>query len=250
MPLALILLMQFVRRHSDAAFLRSMVLMAGLAAGSICAANQQLQSTASIREVAREHVTRTLPASDHQVIVTSGHLDARLRLPACDQPLAATRPATSSWAPKVTVQVSCPAGNGWTVYVPVTIETELPVLVVRRSVARGSALGLDDVVIERRTVHGLPAGYISTPDALTGRHAKRTLSAGTLLTADALAADRLVERGQQVTLLSQVGGIEVRAAGRALMAGGARERIRVQNVNSARVIEGFVESADIVRVAP
>jgi flagella basal body P-ring formation protein FlgA len=61
--------------------------------------------------------------------------------------------------------------------------------------------------------------------------------------------DLIVRRGQAVTLLSSGGAVEVRASGRAMVDGTAGARIQVQNLSSMRVVEGVVESADLVRVA-
>jgi flagella basal body P-ring formation protein FlgA len=74
------------------------------------------------------------------------------------------------------------------------------------------------------------------------------LAPGTVLVADAFAADVLVKRGQQVTLVTSVGGIEVRAVGAAITEGGTHDRVRVQNLSSLKIVEGVVESASLVRV--
>jgi flagella basal body P-ring formation protein FlgA len=80
------------------------------------------------------------------------------------------------------------------------------------------------------------------------RHLKRPLQPCSVLMADAFSADVLVRRGQQVTLVTAVGGIEVRASGAAMSEGGVRDRIRVQNLSSLKVVEGVVESASLVRI--
>ncbi len=77
---------------------------------------------------------------------------------------------------------------------------------------------------------------------------RRALPAGSPLTMDVLDRDVLVQRGQQVTLVAATGGIEIRAQGKALGDGGAQDRIRVQNVNSLKIVEGVVENAGTVRV--
>jgi flagella basal body P-ring formation protein FlgA len=60
--------------------------------------------------------------------------------------------------------------------------------------------------------------------------------------------DVLVRRGQAVTLLAQTGTLEIRAQGHALTEGGMHDRIRVQNANSLKVVEGTIENAGTVRV--
>jgi flagellar basal body P-ring formation protein FlgA len=149
-----------------------------------------------------------------------------------------------------TVAVSCQQGAEWTVYVPVMLESEGPVLVTTRAVARGDGLTAADVEARIQRVPGLASHFVVDPGDLTGRHARRALSAGTVVSNDLLATDLLIKRGQQVTLLASVGGIEVRASGKALTDGGAADRVRVQNLNSLRIVEGLVESADIVRISP
>jgi flagella basal body P-ring formation protein FlgA len=63
------------------------------------------------------------------------------------------------------------------------------------------------------------------------------------------AADMVIHRGQQVTLVAGSPDLEIRASGRALMDAPAGARIQVQNLSSLTVVEGVVESADVVRVA-
>lgn len=215
---------------------------------------QAVQPLDTIRATAENHLRTQLPASatarDTRIIVTAGHLDPRLRLSPCAGNLAASRPAGSNLGARNTVAVSCKQGADWTIYVPVMLESETPVLVIRRPVARGATLTAEDTELQRQRVPGLATHYVTDTAELAGRHARRALQAGTLLTADALATNLLVRRGQQVTLLAAVGGIEVRAVGKALADGAAADRIRVQNLHSARIVEGFVESADIVRITP
>ena len=67
--------------------------------------------------------------------------------------------------------------------------------------------------------------------------------------ADLLAADVLVRRGQRVTLVAMAGGIEVRAAGEAVADAGPDGRVRVLNLSSRRVVEGRAEAGDRVRVS-
>jgi len=97
-------------------------------------------------------------------------------------------------------------------------------------------------------VPGFAQSYVTDLTEYRERHLKRPLPPGTVLVTDVFAADVLIRRGQQVTLVSSVGGIEVRANGAAISEGGVRDRVRVQNLSSLKVVEGVVESASLVRV--
>jgi flagella basal body P-ring formation protein FlgA len=148
-----------------------------------------------------------------------------------------------------TVGVTCDGPVHWTVYVPVTIESRIDVLVLRHAVAREVRLMADDVTIEHRTTSGPGMAYLTSLTELGGRTVKRPLAAGTALAVDMFTADFAVRRGQEVTLLSSGSAIEVRASGRAMSDAAAGSRVQVQNLSSMRVVEGVVETADVVRVA-
>jgi len=214
----------------------------------------ELQDLDAIRATAQElllaQAEGTGQDTGREVIATAGYLDPRLRLTRCAGKLIASRPPGATLAARNTVGVTCPDGTAWTVYVPVLLESEGPVLVTKRSVPRGAAMGPADVETRVLRLPGLATHYVSSAEGLAGKLARRLLPPGTSLSIDDLAVEAVVKRGQQVTLVAAVGGIEVRAHGKALTDGGTSERIRVQNLGSLRIVEGRVESADIVRITP
>jgi flagella basal body P-ring formation protein FlgA len=208
-----------------------------------------IQSLDSIQAAAEKAVRLQLPDTRAKYFVTPQRMDSRLRLAACADPLEAFIANNAAPAARSTVGVRCPAQNTWTVYVPVSVEVEAPILVLRRALARRSPVEPIDVELQTRRLPGMASGFISDLGSLPGRRLKRALPAGTALTADVLVPDVLVKRGQQVTLLAMSGTIEIRAQGQALSEGGANDRIRVQNINSMKIVEGVVENSGTVRVA-
>jgi flagellar basal body P-ring formation protein FlgA len=213
------------------------------------ASAQAVQSTAQIRSAAERFVARQLATGDKTTVihVTAGELDGRLRLAPCEQPLVATLPQSARVTARVTIGVGCPQPR-WTVYVPVTVETELQVLVLKQALARGSAVGIDDVEARKLRVPGLADTYIREPAQLARRHLKTAVAPGTALSVELLAADILVKRGQRVTLVAGEPGVEIRAPGEAVANATAEGRVRVMNLSSRHIVEGRVESQDLVRV--
>ena len=226
--------------------LRSLLVM--LAASACSAALANTQSLESIQSAAEKEVLSQLPPTKAKYFVAAARLDPRLRLADCAAPLEASLPNNTSAGAKVTVGVRCTAPAPWTIYVPVTIEIEAPILVLRRALPRRSPVDMADVELQTRRLPGSESGFISDTGNLKGRRLKRALPAGSPLTADVLVPDVLVHRGQQVTLLASNGPFEIRAQGQALSDGAERERIRVQNVTSRKIVEGVVENASTVRV--
>lgn len=214
--------------------------------------NANVQSLDAIRATAqsyvKDHVPNTRPGA---VRVTVGALDSRLRLANCSEPLKAALPPGASFRARMTVAVSCPtASSHWTVYVPVTIETETTVLVLKHAAGRGVRLTSQDVEVQTRMVSGPADDYLTDVAELSGRTLKRPLGAGAALTASAMMADSVIRRGQQVTLLASTGGMEVRARGVAMSDAPAAGRVKAQNLSSGRIVEGIVESPDVIRVSP
>jgi flagella basal body P-ring formation protein FlgA len=184
------------------------------------------------------------------VQVTVGTLDSRLRLAPCATPLKVGLPAGATFRARMTVAVSCPSGSSWTIFVPVSIETKSSVLVLKHAAGRGARIAEQDVEVQTRMVSGPGDDYLTDVAELSGRTLKRPLGAGAALTADAMAADSLVKRGQQVTLLAAAGGMEVRARGVAMGDAPVSGRVKAQNLSSGRIVEGVVETADVIRITP
>ncbi|MFL6605995.1 MAG: flagellar basal body P-ring formation chaperone FlgA [Steroidobacteraceae bacterium] len=209
-----------------------------------------VESLDTIRSTAEAYVKSLIPPSAGESTVTVGQLDGRLRLARCaSKNLSASLPAGMALQARATVGVTCAGSTHWTVYVPVTVESKINVLVLTRAVNRDARLTAADVTLETRRTAGPGNAYLSTPAELSGRTVRRPLAAGTTLSIDMFTPDLIVRRGQEVTLLSSGGAVEVRASGRAMVDGVAGARIQVQNLSSMRVVEGVVESADLVRVA-
>ncbi len=210
---------------------------------------EAVQPLESIQAAAESFVKTQLPPTRGKYFVSASRLDTRLRLASCGETLEAFVANNGTVQTRTTVGVRCNAVGGWTVYVPVAVETEAPVLVLRRALARRARVEALDVELQTRRLPGIASNFVNELSAVQGRRLRRALPAGSPLTTDALDRDVLVQRGQQVTLIASTGGIEIRAQGKALTDGSAHDRVRVQNVNSLKIVEGVVENAGTVRVA-
>ena len=246
-------LLEHQRRQRAVAASNQAVKIISLALSLVCIAaswpaQADVQSLAAIQASAESYVREHLPAVDRKHFVSANRLDERLRLQACASPLETFTTASAPIGSRSTIGVRCSAPVQWTLYVPVSVEVEVPVLVLRRALARRARVTQADVEPQIRRLPGLATQFIDDVTALQGHRLKRSLPAGTALTVDVLAPDILVRRGQQVTLIAAHGPVEIRAQGLAISEGGASDRIRVQNVNSLKVVEGIVESESIVRV--
>jgi len=214
---------------------------------TIASPNDATQSLEEIRKAASDFVLAHLPAGPARHHVEAGRLDARLRLRACRTALQTFAQNPQAGGARTTVGVRC-VDPAWTLYVSVATEVETSVLVLRHALPRQSAITPEDVESQSRRLPGSSAAFVQDLAALQGMRLKRAIPAGTALTMNMLTPDIVVRRGQQVTLLAASGPVEIRAHGQAMSDGGLSDRIRVQNLNSRRIVEGVVEGNGIVRV--
>lgn len=206
-----------------------------------------IQPPLAIKETARifidQQIGRDFPK--HETLI--GNLDPRLKLTACDKPLEGFLPPGGRLPGNTTIGIRCAGGKPWTIYVPVAVTATRKIAITNRPILRGATITKDDIVLEYREV-AANGSYISDPEHVLGKIAKRSLPAAAALEADMLSAPLLVRRGQQVIILAEDSGLAVRMAGTSLMDGAEGQLIHVQNSISKRTVEGLVIQPGIVRV--
>lgn len=202
---------------------------------------------AEIAAAAGSEALRLADPAARGLRVGEARVDPRLRLAHCTRPLSAKAAPGGRAGGRATIEVSCPS-PAWRVFVPVTIEARVPVVVAARPLPLGVALAADDLVLAERDVHALPRGYYTRIEDAVGLEVGRAIGAGEALTPAVARAGTVVRRGQQVILLARTDGIAVRMKGEALSDGGVGHRVRVRNLSSARELEGIVRSAGVVEV--
>lgn len=228
-------------------------LAAGLAGWFWCAAclaaPPAIQSPDEILYCAERHL-QAAAASQHsgRIEVKLGHLDRRLRLSRCEQPLEAFHPAGAHLNGATSVGVRCPSTSGWTIYVPASIDIFRDAVVTTRTLAKGSPVKPTDVRLTETKISKLDRGHMQSLDDIEGMVVRRPVPAGTVLTPDLLTSPRLIRRGARVMLVNDLGAIKVEMLGEAVSDAARGERVRVRALNSGEIVEGWVESASVVKV--
>lgn len=180
-------------------------------------------------------------------IKVQAQVDSRLKLPACGH-YPKTRAPQSLRGTAVTVEVQCSQPSPWKLYVPVKVQQFAQVLVLNRAVQRGETIEADMLSLQQRDLARLPYGYITNTAQAVGQQSKRHLMPGAAIKPQDLAARKMVRRGQQVTLVGRINGLEIRMSGKALADGQLQQRIRVENLSSRKIVEAVVRSAQEVEV--
>ena len=235
--------MRHIRRKTDTAAILLMLASYGASAD-----DDQVQSHASIRAAAEQHVLAQADrfAGDPEVSVRG--LDSRLKLAACDEPLETYDSPNGLNGGRGVVGVRCNGVKPWKIYVPVHVAVMEHVVVSRRPLVKGQTLGDEDLRLSEVDTSELRKAYFSHIQDVVGLRAKRSVASGTTLHAGLLQRARLIKRGGQVDIVSISGGLQVRMRGKALADGSRGDRIRVENLSSGRVVSGTVVSSGVVHV--
>lgn len=238
------------RREFDATgLLRASVAVIALTlSGAVGASSPAWQPTKQIAAAAESFLQNKIGTAAGRTKAQAQRLDPRHRLPLCDRPLEAFLRRGAKITARTIVGVRCTGSKPWKLYVPVDVVVTDSVLVAKRTLRRGQVLTADDLVSEQRDVSRLTQGYISDATELIGQRMKTQLLAGRILTPAVLQADIAVQRGQTVTLTVANGSMTIQMSGKALMDGALSQRIRVENTNSGRIVEGIVRSREHVEV--
>ncbi|MDJ0813874.1 MAG: flagellar basal body P-ring formation chaperone FlgA [Woeseiaceae bacterium] len=216
--------------------------------GAAGAAERQWQHTDDIRAAAEAYLRDRIGNSSGHTTVEAGALDPRHRLPLCDADLHAFMRRGTTIGPRTIIGVRCSGTTSWTVHIPVNVFVSADILVAARTLPPGHLITASDLTRDRRDVSRMNAGYVTDAKELIGQRLKQQLIAGRPYTLSLVQADRLVKRGQTVTLVASSGGINVSMAGKALTDGAMNQRIRVENLNSGRIVEGIVRSREQVEI--
>jgi flagellar basal body P-ring formation protein FlgA len=219
-----------------------------LAAGAARADDAQLQDVAQLEALAKSQAEQQFPPLTDRQRFLVGPIDARLRLVRCNLPPKASVGAGQHMRDRVMVELRCPGTPAWHIYVPVKIVGTSTVTMAARAIVVGSVLTDKDVRTEQRDVSELPPGYIDDPTVAIGLTASRPISSGAVITNQYLVAAKAVQRGQEVTLVADIGSMSVRMAGRALSDGLMNQRVKVENLSSGKVVEGIARSEQVVEI--
>lgn len=223
-------------------------LAAGLLATSGMAGAHELQPLAQIESAVRAEAQRQLPAPGPQQRLIVGPLDTRLRLPQCTEALRSKIGPGSVMRDRTLVEISCESAPTWRIFVPARIAGVRTAVALARPVVAGQTLKATDLTTIEGDAAQFPLGYFEDTAAVTGMTVRRAAARGVVLSNQLLLASDTILRGQEVTLLSNLDGINVRMVGRAMSDGMVNQRIKVRNVSSGRVVEGIARSQQTVEI--
>jgi len=209
----------------------------------------QIHDHQDIKQSAKQFLLANIQTKKYSNIhVQMGHLDSRLSLSQCDNPLTSSLAPGAQLVGKTTVHIRCNGNKPWTVYVTAQIKLYTRVIKTAEPLDKGHILSKEDLISAEEDVTRLHSGYFTNSGNLIGKQLKRRLPQNKLLKPNYVKSPTLVKRGELVSIIAKSTGYSVKMTGTAMMNGAKGERIRVKNSSSKRIIEGTVTQAGMVNI--
>jgi len=183
----------------------------------------------------------TVP-SKGKVEINVSTIDPRIAIKPCLSPLQANIPENHNGR-NLNLKIYCADSTSWQLYVPVRINTMLPIVVASTPIAKGTVLDNSNLTVEYKDKHKLRGEVIDSPNLIAGARAKRKISQGTAISRRNIC---LVCKGESVTIIARSNNLMIKAAGIALKDGALGEEINIKNKRSGKTVLARVEALNKV----
>jgi len=117
-----------------------------------------------------------------------------------------------------------------------------------RNLSKGEIIGQDDIFLKRKNTSKRSPKVLTDMRGALGLMAKHNIRKNTFIKEWMVERPPVVNKGDVVTILAELGGLRVTVPGRTLEKGHLGESIRVQNVMSLKKIYARVVNSNVVRV--
>ena len=203
------------------------------------------QNLSEIRQTVAAFAKQQTAHLAGQVNVVVGSIE-QAQLPVCAK-LETFLPLGAKLWGNSNVGVRCSQGADWTLYVPVTVRVQAPVVVATRPLASGKILADEDLTLQMAELTQLPAGVISATQDVVGKVLISGVVAGHPLRQDMLRAPIVVRQGQSVRLVAQGKGFKVSSEGKALSNAAVGQNVQVKAQNG-QTVSGVVQADGTIEV--
>ncbi len=201
---------------------------------------------AELAEHAELFLQQELTHFDGDTELKATSLDPRMPERSCASPLAASIAGNYIPDRQATVQVECvDTENSWRLFIPVRIQQLQRVVVAARNLSSGHVISAQDLHTIAVDVQQVRDSIFTNPEQLIGAKVKRRIASQQPIQARHTC---FVCRGEDVTIITEMGNLQIQATGIARNDGLLGERIVVKNSRSNKELQGVVTSMGEVTV--
>jgi|GEM_PF-427149 len=196
-----------------------------------------------------EKLKKELTTEDYLALnIKSKKVDYRLRLKKCAKPLTFAHKSSSNMRGTVSIKVTCPTENAWSIYTKHHISLEKSIIVLKNDLPKNHVITDNDLRYTPKDIYTLRPGYLKSKDLILGHQLKRSFREGQPIYNEHLKKPTLIKKGDAVNVIAKVGALSVMASGIALKDGRKGDQIRVENRRSSRIIHAKVIGPNTVMI--
>lgn len=157
------------------------------------------------------------------------------RLPACEDPQPFLTTPEQRVYGRVAIGIRCGPQGNQVRYLQADVSVLVDHVVTARDIDAGETVGTGDLELAEAPLERLPRHALLSLEDAIGLLAARPLHAGTTLQAHHLRREKLVKRGEMVTITARGTGFSVRREAKALDNGSLGERVRLRTENGEQL---------------
>lgn len=206
------------------------------------------QSLESIRFQAEEYIMQFDYKTTYLPVFKANSLDARLNLANCNSPLHIEFSNLQKTYGSTSLNIGCQHSPKWRIHLPIKVDVFDDVLVAQRPLSRGQKIGSSMLKYGKRNISLLNEGYFTQANDLEHMESRQYLKRGGVLTPNNTRPSEMVQSGQNVTLILNYKGINIRTSGKALQSARMGQLVKVRNSQSQKIVEGIVSGEGLVKV--
>jgi flagella basal body P-ring formation protein FlgA len=201
-------------------------------------------------KIERYMLNQLAGTSEGKVKISTGKLDDRIKLKICsDDHLEIFNPYDTAMLDTRTLGIKClEETNHWSLYIPVKVSILKTVLLTKKALRKGDKINSEDLYQAEMDAQRLKQGYFTNAKELTGLVCKRDIAPDTAVNPYNIELERVVLKGQEVSIVASQGNLKISMDGIAMSDGVLGDVIKVKNTKSKRIIEAQVTGKKMVAV--
>ncbi|MGJ8692807.1 MAG: flagellar basal body P-ring formation chaperone FlgA [Thalassotalea sp.] len=207
--------------------------------------NSKTFTLSEVESLAKNHLEEKYLSgqkSDEKITISEPKLDPRIQIKDCDSELTVNILENQN-SRNINVKISCDAPSLWQIYLPIKIETQLPVLIVTTNLNKGSILDRENTDIEYISEYKIRGETLTSFDGILGAKLTRNLQKGNAIYSKNIC---LVCKGDKVNIIATSTTFQIKTEGSALTSGTIGEQVRIKNTRSGKIITGQVKALNKV----
>ncbi|WP_416308145.1 flagellar basal body P-ring formation chaperone FlgA [Neptunicella sp. SCSIO 80796] len=213
--------------------------------GLNCQALEHSDPHKKIMQLGEDYVLKQLASnSNSDIAVEAMPIDNRIVIPACSVPYSVSAASNALQQSNVTVKASCSTSD-WFLYFVVKVSETQQVVIAANALSPGAVLTAEDITVTKMDKSLLRSSTFADINDIIGARAKRRLTSGQPVTPNQLC---FICKGDEITIIAQGAGIQVKATGVAQQDGNIGEQIQVKNDRTMRMVNALVENVSEVIV--